>query len=740
VKLVTVERLVARWSIDGRGAARGHRERAALIVEIETATGARGSGEAAPLPGLSIDTLDDAERAADALDARLPCEVPDGADGIAAFAAALSPSPAARFAIEAALLEALAVERGGSLATLLEALAVPAPPWLPPSVVVDTADEARQAASYGVPALKLKVGPDGELARIRAIAAAAPRVRLRLDANRGWPAEAVADRLAALAGLPIDYIEEPCPGAHHLLADPLPIRIALDESLAALSDGEVEAALRAPGLGALLLKPTLIGLSRTLTLAARARAAGVPALVTHCLESPVGRAVVAAIANAQTAGAAAPALVTRTATLSFAELAATAAAAEVLATGTDDEEDTDPAAPAALAPIAQPAPLTLRPRFLIATPSPGTLAAIHAALAERRPIALFHPNLSPVELVRRRAAVRAARLPAGAAAVLFTSGSTGEARGVVLSRDALDAAADASARHLAWRSDDRWLLALSLAHAGGLAVAVRCLAARRPVVLVEDAAELPALLARCTLASLVPAQLAALLDDPSWRPPPQLRAVLLGGAAAPPSLLAAAAERGVPFLTTYGMTETFGQIATAAPSRAGDPAAPLVPLPGVALEAGTRDAPAPIRVRAPMLALQYLDGTPIAPAFTTADLGFFEGTALRIVGRTDDVIVSGGAKVHPLEVEAVLAATPGVLAACVFGVPDERWGQLVGAALATAPAFDLAAAAARWHAALPAHARPRRLALAPELPLTPTGKPDRRAAAELPHEPVRYSE
>ena len=139
-----------------------------------------------------------------------------------------------------------------------------------------------------------------------------------------------------------------------------------------------------------------------------------------------------------------------------------------------------------------------------------------------------------------------------------------------------------------------------------------------------------------------------------------------------------------------------------------------------------------------MLALQYLDGTPIAPAFTTADLGSLDGTGLRVIGRADDVIVTGGSKVHPLEVEAVLAATPGVLAACVFGVPDERWGQLVGAALATAPAIDLAAAAARWHAALPAHARPRRLALAPELPLTVTGKPDRRAAAALPHEPVRY--
>lgn len=712
MRIVTVERLVARWSIDGRGAARGLRQRSALVVEVETANGARGSGEAAPLTGRSIDTLDDAVRAADALEARIPFEVGDGTGAIAAFVEELTPAPAARFAIETALLEALAAERGGSLTSLLEALVAPGPPGPPPSVVVDTVDEARQAALYGVPALKLKVGPTGDLERVRAISAAAPRTRLRLDANRAWPRDTVVDRLAALADLPVDYIEEPCAEAHELLGEPLAFPIALDESLAGLSDADLDAAFRSPSLGALVLKPTLLGLSRTLALAARARAAGVPALVTHCLESPVGRAAVAAVTAALSSGAASPALVTRDVTMTFAELA-----------GPGDHA------------------LVMRSRGVhcaFAAPAAETIVAIHAALAERRPIALLHAKLPTAELARQRAAVDAAHLPADAAVILFTSGSTGEARGVVISRDTLDAAADASARHLGWRTDDRWLLALSLAHAGGLAVVIRCLTSRRPVVLVEDGADLPALLARSTLASLVPAQLASLLDDPSWRPPPQLRALLLGGAAASPALLEAAAARGVPFLTTYGLTETFGQVATMAPSRAGDPSAPLVPLAGVTIDAGTRDAPAPIQVRGPMLALRYLDGAPIAPSLVTSDLGFLEAGALHVVGRADDVIVTGGTKVHPQQIEAVLAATPGVLAACVFAVPDDRWGHLVGAALATAPGFDLPAAAAHWHAALPPHARPRRLALAAHLPLTPADKPDRRAAAALPHAPVRY--
>jgi O-succinylbenzoic acid--CoA ligase len=270
---------------------------------------------------------------------------------------------------------------------------------------------------------------------------------------------------------------------------------------------------------------------------------------------------------------------------------------------------------------------------------------------------------------------------------------------------------------------------------------VRCLAGRRPIVLCErdfDRAHVAALLERCTLASLVPTQLAALLDDPQWRPPAQLRAVLLGGAAAPPALLARAADRGVPFLLTYGMTETLGQLATAPLARAGDPHAPLVPLTGVTLGGGTPDEPRPITVRAAMLATRYLEGADIAPVLTTADLGYLADGALHIAGRRDDVIITGGENIHPAAIEAVLAATPHVGAACVFGVADERWGQVVGAALVVDSTFTLRAALDHWHAQLPPHARPRRLAICAQLPLRPSGKVDRRAAAHLPSVSVEY--
>jgi O-succinylbenzoic acid--CoA ligase len=365
---------------------------------------------------------------------------------------------------------------------------------------------------------------------------------------------------------------------------------------------------------------------------------------------------------------------------------------------------------------------------IVATHTAETVAAIHAAFIERHPLALIHAKATDEDQARQRALIAEARLLPDDAVVLFTSGSTGPSRGVVLSRQSLIANAQASAWHLGWRDDDCWLACLPFAHAGGLSIVIRSLLAEKPVI-VGHLGDID----RATIASLVPAQLAQLLEDPSWRPPPSLRAVLLGGAAAPPSLITAALDRGVPVLQTYGLTETFGQVATARV-----PGGPLVPLPGVEITAGTRESPAPIRIRGPMLASRYLDGTPIAPELVTADLGFLEDGVLHVVGRSDDVIISGGENIHPAQVEAVLAACPGVRAAAAFGVPDARWGQLVAAALAVAPTFDRDAALAHWYAQLPPHARPRRIAIVDELPRLPSGKLDRRRIAALPTIAIDY--
>ncbi len=366
---------------------------------------------------------------------------------------------------------------------------------------------------------------------------------------------------------------------------------------------------------------------------------------------------------------------------------------------------------------------------IVATSTLETLHAITSALDDHRPIALFPAQH---ELDRQRATLAAAEPDSDDALVLFTSGSTGGSRGVVHTHTSV--AAISAASRLELRADDRWLAALPLARAGGVAVAIRCHAANVAVELVADAEPLAAALARSTIASLVPTQLAQLLDDPRWRSPPNLRAVLLGGAPAPRSLIAAALDRDVPVHETYGLTETLGLVATAA-----TPGGTLVALPGVQLTAGTAHEPAPIRIRAPMLARRYLDGDAIAPELVTSDLGWVDDAgSLHVTGRADDVIVTGGHKVHPTEVEAVLAATAGVRAACVFGIADARWGQIVGAAIAVTPRFDRIAAARSWHELLPPHARPRQLAIAAALPVLAGAKIDRRAAAALPADVVRY--
>lgn len=698
--IVSVRTHAQRWTLDGTGAARGRTERASVIVTVETAGGHIGLGEAAPLPGMSTDTLEDAQRELAAL-------------AVPFTATPRLRSPSAQFAIETALANAAAAERGCTLAEVLGG-AQPAEA----AVVVDSEWHADVAAHAGATTLKVKVGAAdfaADLARLLAIHRAAPGATLRLDANRSWPAERVRERLFALAELPIEFLEEPCDDARALLRDPLPIPIALDESLATLAASQIEGVLDAPGLGALVLKPTLLGgITACLALAAKARAAGKAAVISHCLEGSIGFEACRALASAAGGGV-------------------------------------HGVAPhPGLRAFAQPR------RIIPGTIDRRTVETIERALDATDVLAVLNPKLAPTELARQRRLVETAPLPPDAKVILFTSGSTGEPRGIVLSRAALAAAADASWQHLGRRDDDRWLLALSPASAGGLAVIVRCRAAGVPVETIgtNEVGEvsLADALARCTLASLVPAQLSLLLSDPDWRCPASVRAVLLGGAAAPPALVAEAVRRGMTVHPTYGLTETFGQVATAP-----HVGAPLVPLPGVEIAAGTRATPERIRVRGPMLATQYLDGTPIAPELVTEDLGVIEtdadggGPALVVSGRADDVIISGGMNVHPAEVEAVLAATPGVRMACAFGVADERWGQIVGAAIAVDASFDRRTAISAWHERLPPHARPRRLATvgpgsaAPHstaegvtLPLLPGGKVDRRACSALPGEPVHY--
>lgn len=369
-----------------------------------------------------------------------------------------------------------------------------------------------------------------------------------------------------------------------------------------------------------------------------------------------------------------------------------------------------------------------------------TVLTLYALLEMQRPVLLLHPKLTAGERQTEvDATAHAGRsLPADAAAVLYTSGTSGHPRGAVLARSAFIASAAASAANLGWEDDDCWLLAMPLARVGGLSILTRCLAARRTVALAShfDAATLPQQIdaQRITLLSVVPTMLSMVLDaHPDWRAPAHLRAVLVGGAAASPRLLARAAERGLPVVITYGCTETCSQIVATPYAGRRDTARHAAGRPLAGTDVRVVDGR--IQARGPMRMAGYL-GEPPLPAdawFDTGDLGEFDGDGcLHVHAREGDLIVTGGENVYPAEVERVLGACPGIAEAAVFGLPDETWGQVVAAALVAteAPPSD-AALAAFIDTHLARHKQPRWIGYLPSLPHTAGHKLDRQALSAL---------
>ncbi len=380
------------------------------------------------------------------------------------------------------------------------------------------------------------------------------------------------------------------------------------------------------------------------------------------------------------------------------------------------------------------------PHPIVASNSLETLVTFYALLERRIPALLLHPRLTTPERdgLLAAAAQSGAVAHSGAAAILYTSGTTGVSRAAVLTRSALAASAQASAANLGWRADDCWLLCMPIARVGGLSIVTRCLAARRCVALVSrfDAAALPSVIAtqRISLVSLVPTMLTRVLDaHPGWTGHESLRAILLGGDVASPRLLQHAAERRLPIVITYGLTETCSQV-TATPYAARfEPAAEGagVPLAGI----DVRVADGHIQVRGPVLMAGYRNEEPLAPDawFDTGDIGTVDARGrLHVEARRVDLIVTGGENVYPAEVERVLEGCPGITAAAVFGVADEVWGHTVAAALVAEANRPSDAVLLEYCAArLAPHKRPRDICYVARLPQTSAGKLDRWALAEL---------
>jgi O-succinylbenzoic acid--CoA ligase len=341
------------------------------------------------------------------------------------------------------------------------------------------------------------------------------------------------------------------------------------------------------------------------------------------------------------------------------------------------------------------------------------------------------------------------------AVVVSTSGTTGVPKGAMLTASALTASAVATHRRLG--GPGRWLLALPAYHVAGLQVLVRSVVAGTTPVAVSagfDGAELASAVASLgsgrRYASLVAAQLDKALRDPAAAAAlASVDAVLIGGGPMPQGVAERASAARISVVRTYGMSETAGgcvydgvpldgvrvRVERSATSNDGAERSATsndgaersatsndgrVVLGGATLAKGYRNAVQPDPFAEPGW-------------FRTDDIGAVDDSGvLRVLGRVDDAISTGGLTVLPQLVEAALARHPAVADCAVFGVADERLGQRVVAAIVVATACTaptLAELRAHVASTLPSTAAPREVHIVDELPRHGIGKVDRRELA-----------
>lgn len=357
----------------------------------------------------------------------------------------------------------------------------------------------------------------------------------------------------------------------------------------------------------------------------------------------------------------------------------------------------------------------------------------------RETVGQLHPP-SPVDTVERGAVD-----PDDTVVILFTSGTTGEPKGVRLTARNLTASATAAAFRLGVAPGDIWLCCLAPYHMGGLAPFYRTVLYGTTLALQAgfDADRTARALREydVTGVSLVPTQLTRLLDA-GWSPPPSLATVLLGGAPASASLVERALDAGVPVCPTYGLTETASQVATATPSVAREyPSSvgqPLLFTEVTVLGDGTPVEPGEtgeLVIDGPTVTPGYLDEERSEAAFGdhglhTGDVGHRDGDGrLWVVGRLDDTIVTGGENVHPGAVEEILCEHPAVADVAVVGLPDEEWGERV-AALVVSDGVSTDELRSFARERLAGYKLPRTIGFTSTLPRTASGTVDRAVVRE----------
>jgi O-succinylbenzoic acid--CoA ligase len=279
--------------------------------------------------------------------------------------------------------------------------------------------------------------------------------------------------------------------------------------------------------------------------------------------------------------------------------------------------------------------------------------------------------------------------------IMYTSGTTGNPKGVLQSYGNHFWSATGSALNLGLREDDLWICAVPLFHISGYSILMRSIIYGMTIRLYErfDEEDINNKLinGEGTIISVVAVMLQRLLNNLEGRSySSRFRCMLLGGGPAPKPILEQCAQKGIPVFQTYGMTETSSQIVTLPPeyslSKLGSAGKPLFPSQIRIMEDGKVLPPlkaGEIVVKGPNVTKGYLkreeanrerfrDGW-----LFTGDIGYLdEDGFLYVLDRRSDLIISGGENVYPAEIESVLTGHPDVVEAGVIGVHDERWGQV----------------------------------------------------------------
>ena len=311
------------------------------------------------------------------------------------------------------------------------------------------------------------------------------------------------------------------------------------------------------------------------------------------------------------------------------------------------------------------------------------------------------------------------QVPNSVALVVATSGSSRGSKKVGITAQALFASARASNEFLGAKFGQVWSLLLPLTHVAGINILVRSLELGTTPIDLRDTEEFP----KADFTAIVPTQLFRALngDVQLLEHLKSCQAVLVGGAALQEAIAQSAKDAGIKIVTTYGMTETCGGCVYDG-----------TPIAGV--EVKTEEGI--IKIKAPMIAYAYLndeqgwknsidDGW-----FLTNDLGEFVDGKLTVIGRVDDIIISGGEKISLSAVESALSAKFPENEFAAFAIPDAEWGSALHIAIGGKHSVSTHEISSHLEQYLGVVAKPKGFLILSALPLIGVGKVDHRALAQ----------